>query len=101
MSKGNAPEVVPIYFEYENSVKTAYLILEMPEMHISRVASTEVYECLQGLSPDTGAFEATTVAMFIPTQHGWALEWRITAKEFLERSQLVEIKHPDQERLYQ
>lgn len=96
--KKNVPDVIPVYFEYENDVKTVKLWLELPEIIIQGVSSSGVLDVLEGL--ESADLEQTTVSCWRPTKFGEEAFWRISGDEFIRRHKLVEIKSRDQARDY-
>ena len=88
----DAPEEIIIPFEYENDVKTSYHTLELPEYVIDRVALNSILEVIREIQSYEDELKNTSVSYWVPSEHGWNCEWRVSAKEFLARHKLQQIK---------
>ncbi len=87
----DAPEEIIIPFEYMDNVKTSYHTLELPDYHIDRVALSSILDVIQGLQSYEEELKKTSVSYWVPSRHGWDLEWRVSAQEFIDRHKLQQI----------
>lgn len=84
----DAPNVIKIPFEYENSVKTEFYSLELPDVVVDRVELSGILTVIEEMDEPRQA----SVAKWVPSPHGWDVEWRIDGGAFLSRHKLEEIK---------
>lgn len=81
----DAPKEIIVKFEYKNSTKTPYYCLDTPIGMIERVDLGWALDFCESSGEDD-----LWLSYWIPSQHGWNCEWRISGEEFINRHKLME-----------
>jgi len=82
MRKNNIPNEIIVYYASNDGTREPHYSLLVEDLYFANMTPLSIYEFFDNCQ-DESIIDEAEITYWVPSQHGWDVDWQASGREFL------------------